>query len=345
MKNLKTIFGIITLILFSCSKKDDAPANTTTNNGSPDIYITSREATSVPSSINSTLKIYKNGVPTIFSDGVFQFPTDITVSGSDVYIVGTIGVDTYTSGKAVLWKNNTAIILASSLKAGTSAKAVAVVGNDVYVAGEVFDGTSQSIPTLWKNGIASNPTDVDKGFIEDMAVVGNDVYVVGAGADNVAKYWKNGVPTIIGAGVGTNSIVVTNNDVYVCGNFTKPLGRVSCYWKNGVLNQLSDGNNDSVTNDIILIGSDVYVIGNEQNNNGSGFEAKLWKNGSTVFFANASNINFSKMFVKDNDLYIVGYESSGIGTKKVAKYWKNGVPTNIVSDAVVSPTPYNIYVK
>src|SRR5664279_318096 len=108
-------------------------------------------------------KYWKNGKAVALTGGESPgIAHAITVSGNDVYVTGyevdNNSVPVIPSGTSTVtakyWKNGTAV----SLTGGSDAFAIAVVGNDVYVAGEGGGGLS-SVAKYWKNGIPFSLTD------------------------------------------------------------------------------------------------------------------------------------------------------------------------------------------
>jgi hypothetical protein len=91
---------------------------------------------------------------------------------------------------------------------------IEVVGNDVYLAGFEYNGTSA----------------------------------------NNAKYWKNGTATILAAGPQANSMAVFGNDVYVAGNQPNPTtaNSMAVYWKNGQAIPLTDGTTNAYAYAVVV---------------------------------------------------------------------------------------------
>jgi hypothetical protein len=158
---------------------------------------------------------YKNKIPVHLSDikGSQQsIITSMFISGNDVYASGNIyRIDPVFNSPiidtAVYWKNGAMTVLPSGgYDAHTTA--IAVKGNDVYVAGYINNGNWNSMnmdyrvphATLWKNGI---PVTLSKGvfasYTNNMVLSGNDVYVGGTEVTDstVTAYWKNGTPVTL----------------------------------------------------------------------------------------------------------------------------------------------------
>jgi len=186
-----------------------------------DVYVAGFELTSFTSGGMGVAKYWKNGqaVP-LTSGSSLTFANSIVVVGSDVYVTGGAAEGTeltdgygnvYRNLIAKYWKNGQVV----SLTDGTNyakASSIAIVGNDVYVAG--YEGSSAK---YWKNGQAISLTDgTNAAVANSIAVVGSDVYVAGFewnGSNYVAKYWKNGQAKALSDGtkdVRATSIVVVN---------------------------------------------------------------------------------------------------------------------------------------
>ena len=122
--------------------------------------------------------------------------------------------------------------------------AVAVSGNDLYVAGYVHNPTT-GYPTAvyWKNGrptiLEQIPGRNDITWAMDIFIYGSDVHIAGRDSQN-AIHWKNGKALMLPASnhEGTypsqiwdvTSIFVFEGDVYISG--TEPGHGI--YWKNGI---------------------------------------------------------------------------------------------------------------
>ncbi|NJM80609.1 MAG: hypothetical protein HC854_15140 [Flavobacterium sp.] len=169
---------------------------------------------------------------------------------------------------------------------------------------------------LWKNG---EPT--VQSFIWGRAlaveVINNDVYVAGFGKNvttnkNEAKFWKNGIETIL-INNGTNATVasdikVVNNDVYVLINETVGLNNTIKVWKNG--NIISITNNlRTYGNAFAINGNDIYVVGYEYLNNDK--YGRIWKNTQVTALDKGEAKDIQ---IVNNDVYVVGYEINTNGT-------------------------------
>ena len=235
-----------------------------------DIYVTGYRINWSPSRITTTGMFWKNDI-SIEQDDYSTQITSLVVSNNDVYMVAAENL--WYGQIAKYWKNGSLVNLIDGSQ-GSTASAIIVAGNDVYVAGTGITGIEGSngigIAKYWKNGKSVNLTDGSKNANAlSIAVSGSDVYLAGIGFEGlsingtpngIAKYWKNGTPINLTDGskdAAANSIAVSGDDVYVAGNE----GNVAKYWKNGSPVNLTDGSTYSVANSITISGNDVYVAG------------------------------------------------------------------------------------
>ncbi|MBN8833427.1 MAG: hypothetical protein J0H76_03495 [Sphingobacteriales bacterium] len=142
------------------------------------------------------------------------------------------------------------------------------------------------------------------------------------GSRDVAKYWKNGVGTVLTNGINysrVNSIFVSDNDVYVAGYEFNGTNEIAKYWKNGTPTSLAS--NTSRANSIFVSGNDVYVAGYEN------ASAKYWKNGNGTSFTATSpySAEAKSIYIYGSDVYVAVTEYN-MSLEK-AKYYKNGGET------------------
>lgn len=150
----------------------------------------------------------------------------------------------------------------------------------MYVAGSEFDGANY-ILKVWKNGVAQNLTSgVKSAEAIALFILNNDVYVAGEEM-GAAKFWKNGVATVVVAKKArATGIYISENITYVTfeeynATTKKWQGKL---WKNGQITDITDGTQNSYLTGIGVDAADVYVIGSESN--GTTDIAKVWKNGT-----------------------------------------------------------------
>lgn len=133
--------------------------------------------------------------------------TGIAVSGADVHVVGAGYLNTPIRSFGTYWKNGV-ISSVSPGKIPTSFNDITVVGNDVYIAGSVYDAFSVHLPSYWKNGVPVIGNLTTLGTMTGISVSGGDVYTCGFTQNQVgpvAKFWRNGIEANL-----SNSKNVTN---------------------------------------------------------------------------------------------------------------------------------------
>ena len=259
---------------------------------------------------------YKNSLgTTIGGNGIANA---VAVSDTDVYVVGRIG------WVSKLWKNGVATNLTDG-SFSSDAKAIAVAGSDVYIAGYEF---ANNEIVMWKNGVRSVVGPGVPSTYDGMGigVSGNDVYICG-NITHHAYVWKNGIRTKLSDSSSSfvSGLFVAGTDVYISG---RENGR-AVYWKNGVRTILSSSQ-ESYAYAIAVSGTDVYVTGNDPWST-----AVYWKNGVKNVLATSASGYAAANAIKilDTDVYIAGTIGAGFFPLDVC--WKNGVRHN------VSLTPTN----
>jgi len=258
----------------------------------------------------------------------------------DIYIVGTVRKPL--NYMVTYWKNGTAYYLTDPLGYGTGTGMV-LSDTDVYIAGNVTDGSGVLQGRYWKNLVEGT---LSEGLLQHttggIAVSGGGVYVAGFESStdgnvfNTAEYWKNGTETLLTTQpeyAQATAVAVHGSDVYVIGSTLYPNDgfRGLVYWKNGVENQLavSGGTASGIA---ITSNNDIYISGDDQTGSN---HAMYWKNGTQVMLA--SGATTTCIAVSGNDVYVGGMISNG--THNVAVYWKNGVQVSLtdgVTDAEVN---------
>ena len=308
----------------------------------PDNNITNYEWKKIsgPSSFNfGNANIAQTQVANLI-EGVYQFELKVIDAGGlndkDTVQVtvnpetNTSSVDIYVAGMEnglpVYWKNGQVMAL-DNISYGFTGTSIAVVGNDIYVAGTRYELMWYDYAAkYWKNGQAMSLGEA--AGATSITVAGGDVYVAGWKWDPlVANYWKNGQVVSLTDGTReayANCIIVSGSDVYVAGQEASSApfsNRIAKYWKNGVAVSLTGASSDADANSITIVGNDVYVAGYE---NGI---AKYWKNGQSVPLSQGIA---TSIVVVGSDVYVAGYYQQGQGNS-IAKYWKNGQEVSLTS--------------
>lgn len=169
------------------------------------IYVSGNDVYVCGTESNGTVRVakyWKNGIAFTLSDTTrIADAYDITVQGSDVYVAGTELANSGFSGYLIAkyWKNGTPVSVSDGISYSTRVNAIAVSGNDVYMAGIYGDGITKA--AVWKNSIPTIlPVGGSPGSANDIFISGNDVYIAGnepIGSSMRAIYWKNGIPVVV----------------------------------------------------------------------------------------------------------------------------------------------------
>jgi len=304
-QNFSTVLEYTVTAEDNSTKKYSVVATSPSWLDSANIYIVGRE--------NGYIYYWENGYKYSLGTtiGGYGMANAVAVSDTDVYVVGHIGPI------AKFWKNGVVTDLTNATTSA-DAKAIKIVGNDIYIAGIDY-GANEYV--IWKNGVRSLVANGAPLTYEAMGlgVSGNDVYVCG----NVgvhAYVWKNGVATKLSDSSSSfvSGLFIAGTDIYISGIEN---GK-AVYWKNGVKIVLST--ETSWANAIAVSGTDVYVVGNEPFNT-----AVYWKNGVKTILATSVSGYAAANAIKilDTDIYIVG--TIGGNSFDADVCWKNGVRHNV----------------
>lgn len=324
---MKTLINKFTLLILaivavSCSKDADVDAEKPTATVK-DVYAVGHQT--IENIQHATL--WKNGVPTILNNTANATDANsVFVTGNDVYVAGYEIVNSIRVAK--YWKNGNETTLSDpTLYADTHD--IAVSGNDVYVVGSrilVLHGPD--VPTLWKNGVATDLTRSNNSYdarATGVVLSGTDVHICGDEQTDIntevrmAKYWKNGVATNLTTGrylTSVNAIAIAGSDIYILGSEGY---RESKYWKNGEPILFSN-NSNLFTTDIATNGSDIYLSGYLSG------KAIFWKNESPTTLSTYDTKTFGIAVAPNGDTYVVGSENT---TKQMARIWVNGVQATL----------------
>lgn len=195
-----------------------------------DVYVTGNT--------NTQGLFWKNGIINQLANNnaIFSSAESVFIKDRDVYIAGSVSPFTR---NACYWKNGVLTVLSTK---SSVANAIALNGNDVYVAGD--------------DVINGKPTS--------------------------ALFWKNGTSFFLGSENASsssgNAIAFKNNDIYIAGYAAINAQPIAVYWKNGTMNKPSNAVSFRAAFGIATFGNDVYVVGGG-NLSGS---ATIWKNDSQV---------------------------------------------------------------
>jgi len=242
---------------------------------------------------------------------------------------------------AKVWKNGVALHTVSVPDKDVCAHAVAVSGDDVYMAGYV-----NLTGKVWKNG-EEQPGYDNASHVRSLCISDGVVYAAGLSSDGKATVWKDGelyLTLIAGTISVACSIAVVGEDIYTAGYGSND----GITWYPGVFKNetplytlgTTGTNSIGVSYPMGLCVSDgvVYVAGHEIV--AEIYVAKLWKDGEPVALNTDGlwhNMAYS-VFVFGGDVYVAGTDNLF-----KALVWKNSDAPITLAESP-SCAAYSVYV-
>ncbi len=330
VKKAIVVLGAV-LVLFGCSKDDDAPA--AAQNVAPQIE--NQEFSISEDATEGTV------IGTLVATDSDALTYSMTTNDNDLFALTNAGALSLATGKALNYniaQSHTITVAVSDGTDTTAATITVMVTNvdDVYAVGTEQNSTDIRIPMLWKNGEATvlPSNTANNTFVTGVDVANNgDVYVVGYEQKptntTVAILWKNGEATELSNDPTKSSrangvSIADNGDVYVVGYDQVPVGSsfisATTVWKNNEATYYKD-NTPAVGNAIYVSGTDVYVVGAMETSVGT--IPVLWENEEFYNLANGNTATTTAIAVSGEDVYITGHQES----PNVPLLWKNGEAT------------------
>ena len=217
------------------------------------------------------------------------------------------------------------------------------INSIVVSAGVVFCAGQENGACIWLNDDTKNPLSAPSAAVGSQAKslyidINNklDIYASGYYTDNTvhnhACYWKNFnlIPLSNIADSITNSIFVSGGKVFIAGYYN--LGSNSCYWEDGILNNLNNGSVALVVYpfSMFVYNGDIYIPGTSTTEG-----ACYWKNQQQIWQQGTNGSVAYSIYVYNNDVYIAGNNNA-----TTACYWINGNEVDLPQVAGVGNTSY-----
>lgn len=297
--------------------------------------------------------------------GVGEAVYTVTVSGSDVYVGGRfLTVGGLPFNHIARWDGRRWHQLGEG--AVGPVRSIAVLGSDVYVAGDEYGSSSRSFVAKW-DGRQWTPLFSNQnwfGGVSELAIYGNEIIaggyfstIGGVPAKNIARWNGSGWAALEG-GTGNgvndqvNEIVVAGNDVYVGGIFTSaggiPANRIA-RWNSSGWSTLGNGiapssaaSSDSVyaivlhQNTIIAGGRFTDASGSESNHLAV-WDGTTWTRRNT--YANSFVTSLASM---SGELY-VGSVSYGVSRQRGGVWYLLGNGTRPTGVSAMAPMDNKLF--
>lgn len=232
-----------------------------------DVYVAGYSYTNANSNSYYKPCYWKNGVYNeIAEPNDFADVTCISISGSDMYLGGTIEDPQTGISTGCYWKNGVRVDLPGlTSDSDVDIDDITLQGSTVYVSGGAETASGSRNAVIWKNNVLSNIGSDVYSEAYGIDVAGDLVHACGYYIEstlNIPCYWKNGIRSILPQPASVNnsialSIGQSGPDVYIAGT-----GRMisnynifmPCAWKNGQLIPLAMGNYTGGTATSVFIG-------------------------------------------------------------------------------------------
>ena len=331
-KSYNYLSSILVWLFLSCCTSDHVlPVEP-----EPDVYAAGLEW------LNSKSRViyWKNGQSFVLPNPSHEFAsinaTGIAVSDGDVHVVGGGYLNTSIRSFGIYWKNGV-ISNVSPVRYPTSFNDITVVGNDVYIAGSVYDQFNIQLPSYWKNGVPVLASRTSYGMMTGISVSGNDIHTCGYTLNQigpVAKYWKNGTEVNLSNSnniTNASAIATLGSNIHVVGFELDPItGRFTPkYWKNGIEHSLDDSGNSALARDVAIYGEEVYIVGIEYVNQVG--KAVIWKNGVKNALEGTDALSVA---IHNNNVYVTTLAT--FCPNCAPSYLKNNKPIPLLGDAIFS---------
>lgn len=229
--------------------------------------------------------------------------------------------------------------------------ALAMVGNDLYVAGQFDQAGGQPANNIarwdgirWST-LGNAETNGVFGAVFDLAVMGSDLFVAGyfesAGgviANGVAK-WSASAWVPLGSGVAgvpdarVFAVEISAGDVYIGGDFLEAGGQAASYlarWNGVAWSALGSGGaqgTNAIVNALVADGSELFVGGNFSQAGGQPAAAIARWDGSAFRLlgtatANGVDSQVTALAVVSDDLYVGGVfnAAGGVPAQNIARW-------------------------
>lgn len=343
MKNkIKITFGIISLMLCSCSKTIDTYALGSAH----DI-----DGINTPGYWKNDTWINLPVLEDLDRSGTYC----ITVVDNNVYVGGYIMTETSTWLPGY-WINSEWNELPRPKGYGKGAvDVIQIYDDDIYAAGFCYDDEGNRISGYWINTEWNSllPEDHDRVALYSFVIYNSDFYWAGSpvgyfeATDSpgyfINKKWTDlTLPEKYNKGE-VRSVQIENGNIYALGYCLDSFdNKVPGFWKNNRWQELPyPASGDYVyVNKIAFMDSDFYAVCNR---------GGYWKNTEWIPLPQDSDHSYiNSIVIHDSDIFLSGHKSGG---SFVPCYWKNGfctelespVPGKEYSDILHSFTFYEYY--